>query len=198
MADQNPNDQQSLTPEKLLDMARKKELPVEYTDTFPTTLTPENFQAFARGQITWGELIGTTLEEAYAIAGMGYTLFEQGRFKEAQVLYEGLTMSNPGDPYFHTMLGAIYAKQELSEQAIEEYTVAIAQDPKNVSAFVNRGELLLKQGKIQEALADLKSAIQSDPKSENPSSIRARALAAATAAVVQDKLSGGKADPPKK
>jgi tetratricopeptide (TPR) repeat protein len=189
MADnQIENPSEMVSPERLLEMAKSGEIPVEYTDQFPTTFTQENMVRFGKGEITWGELQGISLQEAYSIADIGYTLFQQGRLNEAQVLYEALVMANPADAYFHGMLGAIYAKKNLKDQALEEYNVAISQDPKAVSALVNRAELLLEKGNVEQALADLKSAIELDPKSENPSTTRARAIAALTAAIVEQKL----------
>ncbi|MEW5849495.1 MAG: tetratricopeptide repeat protein [Myxococcota bacterium] len=174
--------------EKLLEMAKKGEIPVEYTDQFPTTFTQENLEKFIVGEITWAELEGMSMEEAYAIADLGYTLFEQGRYDDAQTVYEGLVIGNPYDAYFHTMLGAIYAKKNMHEEAAEEYSIAIELDPKNISAYVNRGELLLQHGEFEYAMDDLKAAIDLDPKAENPSGIRARALAAATAAIIKEVL----------
>ena len=182
MDDKNdPNE--ILSPDQLLEKAKKGEIPVEFVTKYPTTFTPENFEKFSRGDITWGELQGRTLEESYAIAEMAYTLLEQGRVDDARILTEGLVMGNPYDPYFHTMLGAIYAKKNQHDLAIDEYTVALGLEPKNVSGLVNRGELFLQKGKVDEALADLKNAIELDPKAENPSTIRAKALAAAMAAI---------------
>lgn len=186
-ADQEDEDDEDLIPpEKLLEMAKKGEIPVEYTDTFPTTFTQENLEKFIMGEITWAELEGMSMEEAYAIADLGYTLFEQGRYDDAQTVYEGLVIGNPYDAYFHTMLGAIYAKKNMHEEAAEEYSIAIELDPKNISALVNRGELLLQHGEFEYAMEDLKKAIDLDPKAENPSGIRARALAAATAAIIKE------------
>lgn len=179
-------DEDLISPEKLLEMAKKGELPVEYTDQFPTTFTQENLEKFIMGEITWAELEGMSMEEAYAIADLGYTLFEQGRYDDAQTVYEGLVIGNPYDAYFHTMLGAIYAKKNMHEEAAEEYSIAIELDPKNISALVNRGELLLQHGEFEYAMEDLKKAIDLDPKAENPSGIRARALAAATAAIIKE------------
>ena len=113
---------------------------------------------------------------------------EQGRYDDAQTVYEGLVIGNPYDAYFHTMLGAIYAKKNMHEEAAEEYSIAIELDPKNISAYVNRGELLLQHGEFEYAMDDLKAAIDLDPKAENPSGIRARALAAATAAIIKEVL----------
>ena len=185
-AKKKDEDEDLIPPEKLLEMAKKGELPVEYTDQYPTTFTQENLEKFIMGEITWAELEGMSMEEAYAIADLGYTLFEQGRYDDAQTVYEGLVIGNPYDAYFHTMLGAIYAKKNMHEEAAEEYSIAIELDPKNISALVNRGELLLQHGEFEYAMEDLKKAIDLDPKAENPSGIRARALAAATAAIIKE------------
>lgn len=185
---QKQAEEELIPPEKLLEMAKKGEIPVEYTDTFPTTFTQENLEKFIMGEITWAELEGMSMEEAYAIADLGYTLFEQGRYDDAQTVYEGLVIGNPYDSYFHTMLGAIYAKKNMHEEAAEEYSIAVELDPKNISAHVNRGELLLQHGEFEYAMDDLKAAIELDPKAENPSGIRARALAAATAAIIKEVL----------
>jgi tetratricopeptide (TPR) repeat protein len=182
------DEEETIPPEKLLEMAKKGEIPVEYTENFPTTFTQENLEKFIMGEITWAELEGMSMEEAYAIADLGYTLFEQGRYDDAQTVYEGLVIGNPYDAYFHTMLGAIYAKKNMHEEAAEEYSIAIELDPKNISAYVNRGELLLQHGEFEYAMDDLKAAIDLDPKAENPSGIRARALAAATAAIIKEVL----------
>jgi tetratricopeptide (TPR) repeat protein len=179
MTDEN----QDIAPERLLEMAKRGEIPIDYVDKFPTTLTKENLEKFRHGELTWGQLLGMRPDETYAICTMGHTLFEQGRFDDARILFEGLVMANPEEPYYHAMLGAVYGKKNMIEQAAAEYSVALSQDPKNINALVNRGEIYLQQGKIDQAVSDFKIAIELDPKSENPGSVRARALAAATAAI---------------
>jgi tetratricopeptide (TPR) repeat protein len=129
-----------------------------------------------------------SLQEAYAIADLAYTLYEQGRYKDSQVLCEGLVMGNPHHAYFHTLLAGVYEKQNLTDKAIDEYNVSIFLDPKGISALVNRADLLLKKGRVQQAVEDLRNAMALDPKSETPSGTRARALAAVTAAIMEQVL----------
>ena len=176
------------TPEQLLEMVEKGEIEPDFIDEPPNTMTEENWEKFVMGDITWAQLEGMTMEEAYAIADLGYTFYEQGKYDDAQTLFEGLVISNPYDGYFHTMLGAIYAKKDMHEEAAEEYSIAIELDPENISAYVNRGELLLQHGEFEYAMDDLKAAIELDPNGEDPSGIRARALAAATAAIIKEIL----------
>jgi hypothetical protein len=68
---------------------------------------------------------------------------------------------------------------------------------------VNRGELLLQHGEFEYAMEDLKAAIDLDPDGKNPASLRARALAAATAAAIKELIErkeaeGGEPAAPKK
>jgi len=148
----------------------------------------ENIKKFILGEMTWGQLHGITMEEAYAMAELGYIQFEQGRYGEAQSIFEGLVITNPYDAYFHAMLGAIYARKDMQEEAAEEYTIAIELDPENISAYVNRAEILLQHGEFEIAMEDLRNAIKLDHKGEDPSGLRARALAGATAAIIEEIL----------
>ncbi|MBK8014539.1 MAG: tetratricopeptide repeat protein [Deltaproteobacteria bacterium] len=196
---------ENMTAEDVLKAVERGELEIEYVDP-PNPLdnfTEENFKKFLTGKITWAQLEGMTMEQAYAIAEFGYTMYQQGRYKDARTLFEGLVIGNPYDPYFHAMLGAIYTKMDLHEEAAQEFSIAIDLDPEDINSYVNRGELLLQHGEFEYAMEDLKAAIDLDPEGKNPASLRARALAAATAAAIKeliDRKSSGEVatSPPKR
>jgi tetratricopeptide (TPR) repeat protein len=154
------------------------------TDTF----SPDRVEKFIMGDLTLGQLYGITIEEAYSIAEIGYTMMEQGRLKDAQTVFQGLVISNPYDGYFHAVLGSIYQKLGMADGAIEEYTLAIGLDPANVEAYVNRGELLISKGNFVQAAGDFKRAIDLDPSGENPVANRARALASIVAASLSNAI----------
>jgi Flp pilus assembly protein TadD len=145
--------------------------------TLMDTFSPDRVEKFIMGELTLGQLYGITIEEAYSIAEMGYTMMEQGRLKDAQTVFQGLVISNPYDGYFHAVLGSIYQKLGIVDGAIEEYTLAIGLDPANVEAYVNRGELIMSKGNFTQAAADFRNAIELDPDGDNPVANRARALA---------------------
>jgi Flp pilus assembly protein TadD len=157
--------------------------------TLADTMSPDMVEKFIMGEATLGQLYGMTIEEAYSIAELGYTLAEQGRLKDAQHIFQGLVLSNPYDPYFHSMLGSIYQKLELIDAAAEEYGIAIGLDPANLQSYVNRGELMIRKGNFQQAAKDFKAAIELDPNGSNPASNRARALATITAAALKAAIS---------
>ena len=186
----------SMTADDVVKAVERGELELEYVDP-PNPIdnfTEENFKKFLFGKITWAQLEGMTMEQAYAIAEFGYTMYQQGRYKDARTLFEGLVIGNPYDPYFHAMLGAIYTKLDMHEEAAQEFSIAIELDPEDINSYVNRGELLLQHGEFEYAMEDLKAAIDLDPEGENPASLRARALAAATAAVIKELIERKEAD----
>ena len=148
----------------------------------------ENLTNFVLGKITWAELTGLTMQDAYAFAEIAYNLFEQGKYDQAQTIVEGLVISNPYDGYFHSLLGSIYGRKGMHEEAQEEYSIAIELNPKDLASHVNRAEILLQHGEIEKALYDLKSAVDLDPKGDQPFGIRARALAQATASVLEEAM----------
>jgi tetratricopeptide (TPR) repeat protein len=166
--------------------------PLDRSPEITETFSADRFEKFIMGEITLGQLYGITIEEAYSVAELGYTLYEQGRWKDAQTVFQGLVISDPYDGYFHTMLGAVYQKQNLVDGAIEEYSIAIGLDPANIDAYVNRGELLMQKGSFEQAAKDFKQAIELDPDGTNRSANRARALASAIAAALQASLTGSK------
>jgi tetratricopeptide (TPR) repeat protein len=168
------------------------EQPLDRSPDLPDIFTPDRFEKFIMGEITLGQLYGITIEEAYSMAELGYNLYEQGRWKDAQTVFQGLVISNPYDGYFHTMLGAVYQKLNFIDGAIEEYSIALGLDPSSVDAYVNRGELLIQKGSFEQAAQDFRHAIELDPDGANRSANRARALASAIAAALQTSLPGSK------
>jgi Flp pilus assembly protein TadD len=183
-------EEEPLSEEELLEMAQKGELEIELIDqpSVADTFTADNFLKFIKGEITWAQLEGMTIDEAYAMAEMGHTFLEQGRIEDAKTIIEGLVIGNPYDAYLHSLLGTIYAREDNEEDAVEEFSIALGLDPENVDALVARGELFLRHGEFEDAMEDLNKAIELDPEGEHPPTLRARALAAATASAFQAAL----------
>ena len=72
------------------------------------------------------------MDQAYAFAEL-YQLFEQGRYDESQQIFEGLVIANPYDGYFHSVLGSIYARKDMHEEAVE-YTIASELDDEDLQS----------------------------------------------------------------
>lgn len=180
----------SVTAEDVIKAVEDGDLGIESVDPpNPTdSFTEENFIKYLSGEITWAQLEGMTIEDAYAIADVGYMLYLQGRYQDALTIFEGLMLGNPYDPYFRAMLGAIYTRIDRHEEAAQEFSIAIELDPEDIHSYLNRGELLLHHGEFESAMKDLKAAIDLDPEGQNPASLRARALATTTARAIKDAL----------
>lgn len=181
-----------------LEKIKQAQVNAEWVGSQPQALTKENLERFIKGEITWAQANGLTMEQVYSFAEFGYNLFEQGRYEDARKIFEGLIVLNPYDGYFHSVLGSIFARQGLDQAALKEYTTSLELDPNNAQVHVNRAELYLKSGQFEEAMTDLKQAVSVDPIGHNvPAIARARALAAATAALIQDVLNAKKGSPKK-
>jgi len=183
---------ESLSPDDIVDALEAGDLQLDVdadvkVEPDPEELfTLERFEKFLLGEMTWAELNGMTMDEAYNIAEYGYSLYQEGRYHDARDLFEALVFSNPYDAYFHSMLGAVYQQLDMKEEAAEEYTTAVELDGEQIHAYVNRGELLLQNGEFDRALSDLRRAIELDPDGKEEAGMRARALALATANALEE------------
>jgi Flp pilus assembly protein TadD len=70
----------------------------------------------------------------------------------------------------------IYQKQKQYEAALSRYNNTLEKFAYDTNALVNRGEMLLRLGRFQEAEEDFQQAIQLDPKGKDPAGNRARLL----------------------
>jgi len=144
-----------------------------------TLYSPERVSAWVRGEITLAELSAVSGAEMLEMAVIGYSMYEQGRYDDARVIFDALCALDPREAYYRTALGAVYLARENLEKAEALFQEAIRLNPKEIAAFVNRGEVYLRQGKILEAARDFKRAVDLDPENRDPLTRRARLLAAA-------------------
>ncbi len=144
-----------------------------------TLYTPERVDKWVKGEMTLQELNAISGPEMMEMAVIGFSMYEQGRYEDAKVIFEGLAQLDPSEGYYRTALGAVYLAQEDLETAERLFNHAIQLNDKEIASYVNRGEVYLRQGKILEAAQDFKRAVELDPENKDPLSQRARILAAA-------------------
>ena len=149
-------------------------------------------RSFLQGECVLADLYELSHEELYDIAAQGSRLYESGQLDSARKVFEGLTALDPCDAHFHTGLGAIYQKQGDLERACLEYDRAVVLNERDVAASCNRAEVLLQQGKLEAAAADLKCISELDPRGEHGHSLRARGIALALGAMAHQ----ARAQPP--
>lgn len=151
----------------------------------PSAELNARMRAFLQGDLMLADLYELTHEELYGLAAQGRHLYESGKFEAAQQIFEGLTTLAPNEASFHTGLGSVYQRGGELERACEEYDRALALNERDLAALCNRAEVLLQQGKIEEAARDLQRIAELDPKGEQGFSQRARGMAIALSTIVQ-------------
>lgn len=131
---------------------------------------------WAKGEATLQELKSYTDEELYCIAQSGYTLFLNGKVKDAQVVFEGLIAIDPRNDYYYRALGVVYHRQGDAEGAIRQFTHAVTVDPKSAAAYVNRAEVHISRRDLPQALSDLEAAVGASGDLSHPIARKALAL----------------------
>jgi tetratricopeptide (TPR) repeat protein len=161
---------------------------------------PERVEKWIKGEITLQELNAISGPEMLEMAVIGFTMYEQGRYAEAKVIFQGLSNLDENEGYYRTALGAVHLAEEDLDSALKCFDEAIRLNDKEIASFVNRGEVYLRQGKIIEAAHDFKRAVDLDPENKDPLSHRARVLAAAALETLEQakKLAQNQNQAPKK
>jgi Flp pilus assembly protein TadD len=115
---------------------------------------------WASGEATLQQLKGYTDDELYLIAQQGYTLFLNGKIKDARTIFEGLVAIDPRNDYYYRALGVVYHRLGDAERALRQFDHAITVAPRSAAAYVNRAEVHISRRDYDRALADLASAVQ--------------------------------------
>jgi tetratricopeptide (TPR) repeat protein len=140
---------------------------------------PERVAKFVKGEMSLQELHGITGPEMMEMAITGFTMYEQGQYNQAKVIFEGLAALDPKEAYYQTALGAVHLAEGKLDEAIAVLDRSVKLDPRDLSGYVNRGEAYLRKGELVKAALDFKEGIKLDPEGKDPLTRRAKALAAA-------------------
>ncbi len=136
----------------------------------------EVLYAFLNDKISLAELKGIKRTELFQLSEAGFTKFKHGRLDEAEKIFQALILLDHRNAYFHAMMGAVHQKRDRPIEAIMEYSQAIKLNSKDISAYVNRGELYLRHRNYKKAAEDFRSAILLDMSGVNLWANRARSL----------------------
>lgn len=147
--------------------------------------TPERVKKYMDGELTGQQLHALTGPELLQVAICGQQMFEQGKYEEAQVLFDGLCLLDDKEPYYPTALGAVYLKMDELDASQKCFDRAIELNAKELAAYVNRGEVFLRKGMVMEAAQDFNVAVELDPQGKDPLTTRARLLAAAALEIIE-------------
>jgi len=134
------------------------------------------FHAFIEDKVSLAELQGITREQLFQLSDAGHNKFKHGRMEEAEKIFQGLIVLDHRNAYFHGMMGAIHQKRDRPIEAIMEYSQALKLNKRDVSTYVNRGEIYLRHKNYKKAAEDFRNAILLDRSGNNLWSNRARSL----------------------
>ena len=136
----------------------------------------EIFNKFIEDKVSISELKGIGRDKLFQLADAGWVKFKHGRIDEAEKIFQALTVLDHRNAYFHAVMGAIHQKKKRPVEAILEYSRALQINGKDISTFVNRGEVFLRHKNFKKAAEDFKSAILLDMSGRNLWANRARSL----------------------
>ena len=122
--------------------------------------------------------MGVSDKQQQAIAALGYNLFRQGKVKEAETMFRGLTATNTKSWTGHAGLGAIALAKNPPDlkTAYDQLSQAAELNPNDPTIQANLGEVFLRQAKFDEATKYYTRALQLDPNQSDPGANRARAI----------------------
>lgn len=129
-----------------------------------------------RGEVNLAQVFGLDNDSLYAIARVGYGLFNSGNLGEAKQIYAGLVAADPYDSVFHCHLAAVHHSLGEVDDAFTHYMEALKLNRANTDALVGLGEIQLSRGELAAGISALKQAIEFDGEGAKPSTQRARAL----------------------
>lgn len=136
----------------------------------------EKLEKFISGEMTWAEVKGFPKVLLKELAHLGHSRFKAKDFPQAEAIFKGLSILDHNNWYYRTSLGAIYQRQGLFEEAVDEYSAALLLNEKEITALANRGECYMMMEDFQKALQDFKAVTQMDPEQKNAWGKRAHLL----------------------
>lgn len=99
--------------------------------------------------------MGWTHEEIYLLADRGYALYRQGYYREAAVIFEGLTVLDPMNSYCRTALAAVCLELGDAQRAVNELSFLLNLNPADHEARARRCEAYCQLRNWSEARRDL-------------------------------------------
>ena len=119
---------------------------------------------FAAAEAVYNMLLTKNAQDYLALEGRGKTYFGQGKFPEAERDFLAALESSAEQPQSHEFLGLLYSKRQEYDKAIEQFKIALASQPLNVSVSNNLAVTYYLSGDFNESLRLLKGLQKISPK----------------------------------
>jgi len=97
---------------------------------------------------------GWTQHDIYRIDERGYSLHQQGRYREAAIIFDGLVAVDPQNDYCRDALAAACLALGEPQRALEELDTILARDSGHLPARARRFEAYLEMEDFAAAKAD--------------------------------------------
>ncbi len=94
---------------------------------------------------------------------LAYDLYNLGRYDETLTITSRYAKLLPKEADFPLLTGHVHKQNQLLQQAVEDYTEALARDPKMVEGYVNRGYVLNDLQNPEAAIHDFHTALELQP-----------------------------------
>lgn len=96
---------------------------------------------------------------------LGYDYYNLGRYDEVLALVSRYESVLPKEANFPLLAGHVHKQNQLLQQAIDDFSRAIAKDPRMFEALVNRGYVRNDMQDAQAAIRDFEPALKINPES---------------------------------
>jgi tetratricopeptide (TPR) repeat protein len=107
-----------------------------------------------------------TEQDVYMIAQRAYSLYLQGRCREAAMIFEGLVAVDPENRYCRDAFAAALMAVGEPEKAVEQLTILLRRESDDLAVRARRLEACLQAGNHTAALADFEALKDLLPRSE--------------------------------
>jgi tetratricopeptide (TPR) repeat protein len=97
---------------------------------------------------------GWTQDDIYRISARGYSLHQQGRYREAAVIFDGLVAADPENDYCRDALAAACLALGERQRAVQELDTILERDSGHLAARARRFEAYLEMDDFAAAKAD--------------------------------------------
>jgi tetratricopeptide (TPR) repeat protein len=133
-------------------------------------------------------VFGISEEQVQAVAMIACHQYEQGKLENAEKLFGGVTAMDDTYSIGYAGLGAVAMAKKPPDlaTAFTNLSKAVELNPNDATVQANLGEVLLRQGKLEEAKPHLEKAFQLDPERKDRSANRARAIVAGLDMVIKE------------
>jgi tetratricopeptide (TPR) repeat protein len=132
------------------------------------------------GVLDPAQVLGLSAADGEHLARYGLNLFASDDFEHARAAAALALAANPDCFEACVLMGCVLARAKEERAALGHYLRAQELRPSQVRPWVDSGELRIGLGEYTQAAADLKRAIELDPRGETPAGRRAQTIVVRT------------------